>query len=70
MRDLFENFKLEISEWSKETFTLHCFLKGCVWFIREVVKREICKREVVKREKGEKYSRFDVLFGIRERREK
>ena len=39
----------------------------CVWFIREVVKREIGKWESEKREKGEKYSRFDVWFGRRER---
>jgi hypothetical protein len=31
------------------------------------VKKEIGKREYGKREKCEKYSRFDVWFGIRER---
>jgi len=39
---------------------------GCVWYEREVEKREVSKREFEKRERGEKYSRFDVLFGIRE----
>jgi len=34
------------------------------------VKREIGERESVKREICEKYSRFDELFGIKERREK
>jgi hypothetical protein len=34
------------------------------------VKREIDKREYEKRERYEKYSRFDILFGIREREEK
>jgi hypothetical protein len=37
-----------------------------VWFGREIVKREIDKREYEKRERDEKYSRFNVLFGIRE----
>ena len=45
-------------------------LLRCVWFGREVGKREVGKREYVKREKDEKYRRFDVLFRIRERREK
>jgi hypothetical protein len=31
------------------------------------VKREIGKREYEKRERCEKYSRFDVLIGLRER---
>ena len=31
------------------------------------MKREISKRESGKREKDEKYSRFDVWFGRRER---
>ena len=43
---------------------------GCVWYEREVEKREVSKREFEKRERGEKYSRFDVLFGIREWEEK
>ena len=39
---------------------------GCVWFRREIVKRERGEKEYKKREKWKKYSRFDVLFGIRE----
>jgi len=31
------------------------------------MKREVCKREFEKREKSEKLSRFDVMFGRRER---
>jgi hypothetical protein len=38
--------------------------------IKEVVKREIRNIEHWKREKCEKYSRFNVLFGIREWEEK
>jgi hypothetical protein len=34
---------------------------------REVVKREIGKREYEKRERSKKYSRFEVLIGLRER---
>jgi hypothetical protein len=41
-----------------------------VWFGREIGKREIDKREYEKRERDEKYSRFNVLFGIREWEEK
>ena len=43
---------------------------GCVWFEREVEKREIDEREFEKRERDEKYRRLDLLFGIKERREK
>lgn len=32
--------------------------------------REICEKECKKREKYEKYSRFDVLFSTKERRDK
>jgi len=34
------------------------------------VKREIGKKEFEKRERGEKYGRFDGLFGTREEKEK
>jgi hypothetical protein len=34
------------------------------------VKREIGKREFEKRERGEKYGRFDGLFGTRKKGEK
>jgi len=44
-------------------------LFGRVWFGREVVKRKIGERNSEKREIYEKFSRFDVLFGIREMRE-
>jgi len=50
---------------------LHCYrfdltLLGCVWFEREVGKIEVDKKEFEKRERDEKYTRFDVLFDIRE----
>jgi hypothetical protein len=34
---------------------------------RESEKREISEKEYEKRERSEKYSRFNVLFGLRER---
>jgi hypothetical protein len=40
---------------------------GYVWLSRENEKREISEKEYEKRERNEKYSRFNVLFGLRER---
>lgn len=37
---------------------------------REVIKKEIGEREYEKRERSEKYRRFEVLFGIKEREKK
>jgi Rieske Fe-S protein len=61
--------------WQKDTADVYalrrlCSHLGCVWFKREIEKREIGKRECGKREKGEKKSRFNGLFGLREREEK
>jgi len=43
---------------------------GCVWLREESEKREISERECERREIDKKYSRFVVLFVMRERREK
>jgi hypothetical protein len=38
--------------------------------LRESEKRERGEREYKKKEKDEKYSRFEVLFGLKKREEK
>jgi hypothetical protein len=43
------------------------FHLGYVWLSRENEKREISEKEYEKRERSEKYSRFNVLFGLKER---
>lgn len=40
--------------------------KGCVWLCDENERIEKYEKECEKREQGGKYSRYDVLLGIRE----